>query len=212
MRNLFKKLRHPKILKRFIAGIGILLLITLVIFYEKRRDRVSIDDSIVQAPIISIAPSNPGKLTELDVYEGETIQKGDLLAIVGTESLHADTNGLIISADNQIGGLTTQQTPLIQMIQPEDLRVAGTIDEDKGLQAIRIGQVASFTIDALPGKTFWGYIDVISPSAKQTQLSFSISTERPTQQFVVYVRYNALSYPEIKNGMSAKITVYTATQ
>jgi len=97
------------------------------------------------------------------------------------------------------------------MLNPQEMRIAGTIDEDKGLNMIKIGQAVSFTIDALPGKTFWGYVDEVSPSAKQTQISFSISSERPTQQFVIYARFNAGSYPEIKNGMSAKMVVYTRT-
>jgi multidrug resistance efflux pump len=91
------------------------------------------------------------------------------------------------------------------------MRVAGTIDENKGLDKIHVGQVASFTVDAYPGKKFWGYVDEISQTANQTQASFSISSTRPTQQFTVYVRFNANDYPELKNGMSAKMVVFTNT-
>jgi hypothetical protein len=42
-------------------------------------------------------------------------------------------------------------------------------------------------------------------------LQFSVSSERPTQQFLIYARLNAYAYPQIKNGMSAKMTVYTNT-
>jgi multidrug resistance efflux pump len=97
------------------------------------------------------------------------------------------------------------------MINFADMRVTGTIDENKGLDSVKIGQIVSFTVDALPGEIFWGYIDEISPTAKQTQLQFSVSSERPTQQFLVYARFNAYAYPQIKNGMSAKMTVYTNT-
>jgi multidrug resistance efflux pump len=79
------------------------------------------------------------------------------------------------------------------------------------LDQIKVGQVVSFTIDAFPGKTYWGYVDEVAPTAKTSQLSFSISSERPTQQFIVYARFNSAKYPEIKNGMSAKMTVYTKT-
>jgi multidrug resistance efflux pump len=103
------------------------------------------------------------------------------------------------------------QTQLVQLINTNNIRVAGTLGENKGLNQIRVGQVTSFTVDAFPGKMYWGYVDEISPSAKQTQLSFSISSERPTQQFVIYAKFNAAQYPEIKNGMSAKMTVYTKT-
>jgi len=41
------------------------------------------------------------------------------------------------------------------MINFADMRVAGTIDENKGLDKIKIGQIVSFTVDALPSMTFW---------------------------------------------------------
>jgi hypothetical protein len=91
------------------------------------------------------------------------------------------------------------------------MRIAGTIDENKGLDKVKIGQVVAFTVDALPNQTFWGYVDEIGVTSKQTALQFSVSSERPTQQFLIYARFNAYKYPQIKNGMSAKMTVYTNT-
>jgi hypothetical protein len=38
---------------------------------------------------------------------------------------------------------------------------------------------------------------------------FNISDERPTNQFAVYVRFDPAQYPQLKNGMSARIWVYT---
>jgi multidrug resistance efflux pump len=148
---------------------------------------------------------------DIKVYEGEKVKKGDALAVVGTTSLNAFQDGLVISTNNAIGSIANSQTPVVQMINFADMRIAGTIDENKGLDKLKIGQSVSFTVDAIPGQTFWGYIDEISPTAKQTQLQFSISSERPTQQFIIYARFNAFSYPQIKNGMSAKMTVYTNT-
>lgn len=211
MKKLFQSLRNPKVLKKVILALLVLAVFCGVVYFEAKRDRVFIDNSLIDAPIINISPNTSGKLLEIDVYEGQKIKKGDTLAVVGSQTLHADTDGLIIMANEQIGALLNSQTPVAQMINLSDMRVAGTIDENKGLSDVRVGQVASFTVDALPGETFWGYVDEVSPSAKQTQLSFSISSERPTQQFVVYVKFDANKYPEIKNGMSAKITVYTGT-
>ena len=212
MKNRIKNIISNKALVR--ALLALILAIVVVgggLYLGKTQGRVFIDNSLVQAPIISISPASPSKLMEMDVYEGQKVTKGDTLGIAGTDTFRADTDGLIIMANQQIGSLVSAQNPLVQMINTADMRVAGTIDENKGLDQINPGQVASFTVDALPGETFWGYVDEVSPSAKQTQLSFSISSERPTQQFIVYVKYNADKYPEIKNGMSAKITVYTDT-
>lgn len=205
----FSFLKNRNILRMIFVGGVVVSLIGGYLFYQKTMDRVFIDTSLISAPVITISPSTGGKLQRMNVTEGQFVTKGDTLGVVGSETLHADTDGLIIMADNELGSSTTTQTPIVQMIRQSDMRVAGTIDENKGLNTIKAGQPVSFTVDAFPGNTYWGYVDEISPSAKQTQVSFSISNERPTQQFVVYARFNAAMYPEIKNGMSAKMIIYT---
>jgi len=212
MKKLFGKLKDPKIRRIVIVIVLIIALAAGYFYLEKTASRVFIDNSLIQAPITSISPDTASKLTEMDVYEGETVKKGDQLAVTDSQTLRADTDGLIVMANNQVGSIVSAQSPALQLIQTSDLRVAGTLDENKGLDTIHVGQVVAFTVDALPGQTFWGYVDEISPTAKQSQLSFSISSERPTQQFVVYARFNAAQYPQIKNGMSAKMIVYTATK
>jgi multidrug resistance efflux pump len=211
MKNLIAKIKNPKVLRAILIIIVAVLLIGGFVGYELLKDRVSIEDSLVQAPIITISPEASGAIADIKVYEGEQVKKGDTLAIVGTSSLNAYEDGLVVATDNAIGSLASAQTPVVQMINFADMRIAGTIDENKGLDKVKIGQVVAFTVDALPGQTFWGYVDEISPTSKQTALQFSVSSERPTQQFVVYARFNAYNYPQIKNGMSAKMTVYTNT-
>jgi hypothetical protein len=52
-------------------------------------------------------------------------------------------------------------------------------------------------------------LDSISQISNDTGIVFSISDKRPTEKFDVKVRFNVADYPELKSGMSAKITVYT---
>ena len=196
-----------------ISGVCVfVLLIGAYILYLNLTGRIFIDHSVIQAPVITVSPSLPGKVQEIDVKEGQSVTSGDTLAVVGSETLRAQTDGLITSASDLTGSAVSQQTPLIQMIRLTNLRVVGTIDENKGLNDIRVGQAVSFTVDALPGNTYWGYVDEISPSANTPVFSFSSSSERPTQQFTVYAKFNVASFPNIKNGMSAKMVVYTETR
>ncbi len=211
MKNTIKQLRKPKALRIIIGGLMIVLILAGYLFYVSREGRVGVDNSIITAPVIPIAPPAPGKLTAILVHEGEAVTKGDALAVVGSNTIRSDSDGIITNINLDTGSSVSPQAPIMQMINPDHLRVDGTIDENKGLDQIRVGQVASFTVDAFPGKTFWGYVDEVSPSAKSTQLAFSISSERPTQQFDIYVRFNTKAYPQIKNGMSAKTTIFTKT-
>jgi hypothetical protein len=87
--------------------------------------------------------------------------------------------------------------------------VVGTIDETKGLNDVKAGQRATFSVDAFPGKTYEGIVDQISPVSDDTGVVFSISDKRPVKKFDVKVSFSVANYPELKSGMSAKITVYT---
>lgn len=212
MKKIVSLFKNRKFLTIAGSACLLILLVGLYIIFAKTTGRVFIDNSLIQTPVITIAPSLSGKVQEIDVKEGQTVQNGDTLAVVGSETLRADTDGLIISAADLTGSTVNPTTQLIQMIRPVNIRVAGTIDENKGLNAIRVGQVVSFTVDALPGNTYWGYVDEISPSAVAAAFSFSTSTERATQQFTVYAKFDSAAYPGIKNGMSAKMVVYTKTR
>src|SRR5258708_4374802 len=146
MKKSLAKLKNRQFLKKLGIVLVILLLIGAYVLYQELNGRIFIDDSLIQAPIITISPSSAGKVQEIDVTEGQRVQKGDTLAVVGSETLRADADGLIVTASNITGSTVNTQTQLIQMIQPVDMRVAGTLDENKGLNQIHVGQVASFTV------------------------------------------------------------------
>lgn len=211
MKKIFNKLKNPAVIKSALAVVVVVLLAGGYLLYSLLEGRVKIDDSLISAPVIQIMPSVSGELLSLPVHEGEFVTKGDTLAIVGSDIIRSYSDSLVTALYQDTGSSVTAQTEIMELINPHHLRVEGAIDENKGLNLIKAGQVASFTVDAFPGKTYWGYVDEISPSAKQTQTAFSISSERPTQQFIVYVKYDENKYPELKMGMSAKITVYINT-
>jgi len=210
MKKFIEQLKNPVVS----AVLMIIVIVGLVLggtfFYLKgMKGRISIENSLVNIPIIPVVPTTAGKLKTVSVIEGQKVKKGDALAVVGSEIVRSYDDGIVIETSKLIGSLVSPQTPIIKIVDPNETRISGSIDENKGLDKIRLGQVASFTVDALPGKTFWGYVDEVAPSAKQTSLSFSISSERPVQQFEVFVRFDANTYTEIKNGMSAKMIVFT---
>lgn len=211
MKKIISLFKNKSFMRIFSVVFVVVLFVAAYIFYQLMTGRIFIDNSLIQAPLITISPSLPGKVQEIDVKEGQSVESGDTLAVVGSETLRADTNGLIVSAPDLTGSTVNQATQLLEMINPINLRVSGTLDENKGLNNIKVGQVVAFTVDAMPGKTFWGYVDEISPSANTPAFTFSSSTERPTQQFTIYAKFNSSLYPAIKNGMSAKMVVYTKT-
>ncbi len=208
MEKLSKIIKNQQLLRILAVVVAVMMVAAGAYYYLSTANRISIENSTVNTPIISLSATTGGTLKEVDVVEGETVKKGDQLAIVGTEVIRAATDGMIIETNQQVGGLMSPGVPVIKMVNPSLTRIDGVLDENRGLNKIRPGQVVAFTIDALPGQTFWGYVDEVGQTARQTQVAFSISSERPTQQFDVYAKFDAVNFPQIKNGMSAKMTVY----
>ncbi len=71
-----------------------------------------------------------------------------------------------------------------------------------------VGDPATFTVDAFGAKQYRGIVDEVSPTSRASGAIFDISDQRPTNEFDVYVRFDPEKYPELKNGMSARIWVY----
>jgi multidrug resistance efflux pump len=76
------------------------------------------------------------------------------------------------------------------------------------LKNIQIGQSAIFKVDAFGGKKYYGVVDEISDTSRQSGIVFNISDKREVREFDVKVRFDVDNYSELKNGMSAKIWIY----
>ncbi len=194
--------------------VGIILIIAslaVLLYWKSTSSYVAVDMSQISAPIINIGPENAGILSEVYVKPGDKVSAGQALARTGSEILTAKVDGIIINVNNtpgQVFTVSTAGSSIVSMIDPSQLRVVGKIDEDKGLSQIKVGDPASFTVDAFGSEQFTGIVDSISQTADQSSVVFSISDKREIKQFDVKVRYDISAYPEFKNGMSAKLRIY----
>jgi dihydrodipicolinate reductase len=122
--------------------------------------------------------------------------------------LHGPVKKVVISAPAKGEDVTVVLGVNEQMYDPANLRVIGHIQEDQGLSSIQIGQKVLFTVDAFGSKQFTGTVENIGNLADQSSLAFSISDKRQEKQFDVTVVFDSSAYPELANGMSAKMWVY----
>jgi multidrug resistance efflux pump len=188
--------------------IVIALLFGGAIVWKSLSSHVSIDKSQISAPMINIGPETAGILAEVYVQPGDMVSVDQPVARVGNEVLSAKVAGLVINTQNNPGQVFAAGVPVVSMIDPNQLRVVGTIEEDKGLSSLKVGQPVTFTVDAYGSQTFQGIIDEISPTSNDSGVAFTISDQRETKNFTVKARYDVAAHPEFKNGMSAKMTVY----
>jgi len=193
-------------LASFIVIFGLL---GLFLFWQVSNSTVFIENSNIEAPIINLAPSSPGVLNALYVKEGDVIQANSQVALVGSQIISVKDGGLVASAPVVLGSYFSPGQTVVSIVNTSEMKVVGQLEETKGLNKIKIGERATFSVDAFPGKTYEGVVDEVSAVSDNTGVVFSISDQRPIEKFDVKVSFNVTNYPELKSGMSAKITVYT---
>ena len=169
---------------------------------------VYIENSSITAPIINLSPVSGGTLEEVFVNTGDEVGDSAPIARVGDELIKSQSAGEILSINTDIGATFAPGQVVATMINPNDLRVVGQVEEDKGLSDIKIGQQAIFTVDAFGSKQYPGIVDEISPTSDVGDIVFNISDTRQEMNFDVKVRFDTTQYPELKNGMSAKLWIY----
>jgi multidrug resistance efflux pump len=205
------KKTNTKLVAWVIVGLVVVGGIGAGLYWYVSSKTVYIDLSQISAPLINLSPVNSGVLEAVYVNDGDMVAVNTPVALVGDEIVEAKVAGEIVSVDNNVGeyvNVLTGQGTVATMIDPTQLRVVGNLDENKGLSDVQIGDSATFTVDAFGSKTYKGVVDEVSPTSNQSDVVFNISDQRPTNQFEVKVRFDPTLYPELKNGMSAKIWVY----
>lgn len=203
--NIFKK---PWL--QSIAVIVIIFgLLAAFLLWQSGNGTILIENSSLEAPIINLSPSTPGILNALYVQEGDHILVDSQVALVGSQIVSTKNDGIVVSAPKILGNYFAPGQTVVSVVNEQEMKVVGTVDETKGLKDIKIGQRATFTIDAFPGKEYVGVVEQISPVSLDTGVVFSISDKRPVKKFDIKINFNISSYPELKSGMSAKITVHT---
>ncbi len=206
--NLVKRVRSKPWLSGGLIVLIIVIAIAGILYWNDLQSKIYIENSQITAPVISISPSSPGVINLLYVTVGDQVRRNQVLAKVGDEILSARTDGVITGVENTPGQTVTTMTPVISMIDPRELRVTGRVQEDKGLKDIYPGQRVDFTVDAYPSNLYQGVVEKVAPSAREGDIVFSISDKRQEQEFDVTVSYDVLAYPELKNGMSAKMWIF----
>jgi multidrug resistance efflux pump len=197
-----------------LGGLVVLVILAAtggILYWNDLQSKVYVENSQITAPVISISPTSSGIIDELYVSVGDHVRKDQTLAKVGDEVLVAKTDGIITGVENTPGHLVNplmDTTPVITMIDTRELRVNGRVQEDKGLKDIAPGQRVEFTVDAFPSNRYQGVVEKIAPSSRVGDIVFSISDKRQEQEFDVKVIYDVNAYPELKNGMSAKMWIF----
>ena len=177
-----------------------------IVFWQYSSHRVYTDKAAIAAPRVDLGVSEPGTLDQIYVHEGDSVPANTVVARAGTELIKTTSAGIVIATSDNIGKTVNPGEPIVSLIDPSALRVVGQIDEDKGLADVQVGDRATFTVDGF-SKTYVGTVDEIGSTSHADDVVFNISDKREVSVFDVKVRFDVTAYPELKNGMTAKLTI-----
>ena len=148
---IFNIMKQKKTIK-WLVGIIIIACCGLGVYLYLSSQYVYIDQSVIEAPIISLASSNSDVLQAIFVKDGDAVKVDEPIARVGDQIIKANVDGFIVTINKNIGqyeNALSGQATVATMIDPTQLRVVGLLDEDKGLVDIKVGDVSKFTVDIL---------------------------------------------------------------
>ncbi|OOM81498.1 putative multidrug resistance protein EmrK [Clostridium puniceum] len=162
--------------KRKLLIIGILITIVIalggIVFYYWYENTyyVSTDDARVSADLVSVTPQITGKLLELNVIEGDTVTKNEILArqdmnglpdtSIEQSLMRAPINGVVVKKQGTVGEFLSAGQSTISLIDPSKLYITADIEETK-LGKIKVGQPVEVTIDQYDSKKFTGKVKSI---------------------------------------------------
>ncbi|AKA70896.1 MULTISPECIES: HlyD family secretion protein [Clostridium] len=181
---------------------------------------VSTDDARVSADLVSVTPQIQGKLLELNVDEGETVSKNQILARQDMNNI-ADSNveqalvrapisGIVVKKQGTIGENWSQGQTLYTLIDPNKLYITADVEETK-LGKVRVGQNVDITIDQFSSQKFTGKIKSVGEAANSALSILPTSTSgtftKVVQRIPVKIELNKFN-TKILPGTNAVVKIH----
>ncbi len=111
-----------------------------------------------------ITPTLEGRITQLNFDINDRVKEGDVLALLQTPELlgkplelKAPIDGIVTERQATVGELAGKETQIYTISDPADLWVVAEVKE-RDIAAVRLGEVATFTVLAYPNEPFRGKV------------------------------------------------------
>jgi len=168
-------LENKKVLMMSIVGLIALILAAIVGYYWYNSFYyVKTEDAKVAGDIVKITPQITAKLLELNVDEGETLIKDQIIGRQEMGSLsdsslelsiiRSPIDGFVVKKQGSVGELATTGQTLVMMTDPAKLYIIANIEETE-LSKLKVGQKVDITVDEYEGKNMSGKIESIGKAA-----------------------------------------------
>ena len=196
--------------KGFIWGLSILIIVGAIVGYywfKTANSTIRIDLAALSAPEVDLTSPQSGTLNAVYANEGDMVAVNTPVARVGNALIKTNSAGKIVTINGGVGRSVNMGETVVILIDPSTLQVVGQLAENQNLKDIQVGQNVYFTVDAFGSQRFYGTVSEVGSTADTSNIAFQSSGTRQIQNFDVKVQFDAIQFPQLKNGMSARIWV-----
>ncbi len=220
---------------KWIIGIVVVLLAAFFIISKKnsgnKTERVSIEKAAKRTIIetvstsgkiypeteIRVSPDFSGQVKELNVAEGDSVKKGQVLARIADRTIEASINGVVLAlkvkkGESVTGNTFSIGTEIMTIADMSKLEIRADVGEND-IVKIAMGDSADITVDAYNNRKFKGVVTKIANSTKGSGMP---SVGGDITNYEVKILIDTASYSDLKTrsfpfrpGMNASVEIRT---
>lgn len=191
-------------------------------YWYQGANYIATEDARLTGDIYRVMPKIAGKITQLNIKEGDTVIADQMVGQLDSSNLatnmldsavlRAPISGKVIKVQAKVGEVASPGQALAMIVDKNSLYVGANIEETK-LSKVHVGQTVEFTVDAVPGAHFTGKVSEIGEATNSTfSLLPAVSTSgnftKVTQRIPIKMTIDSTNGIELSPGMSAVIKIH----
>jgi Multidrug resistance efflux pump len=220
----------------------IIIVAGAIVFYYWDQDRkyVKTDDARIEANTVTVSPLISGRITSLNIKEGDMVNADDSLGwqetgtmstsagistnalnsigsvVVGKSEIIAPISGQIIKLTTEPGEIVSPGQSLAVIADTQDLYISANIEETS-INKVKAGQDVEITIDTLNNKKVMGKVEEIGKATASTFSVISTQSSNGSYTKVVQLVPIKIRFPGVNNlnllpGESVEIKIHILGQ
>jgi HlyD family secretion protein len=203
---------HPNP-KRVVPIVVLVALLAAAAYYVVpilTDDGVFTVSGTVEANEVRLAAERGGRVEQVFVEEGDTVQRDEVLAEIhpntgssARERIRSPLDGVVLYRSIEPGEIAAPGAPLLTVADLSDLSLTVYVPEDR-YGRIVLGENYPVTVDSFPGEAFTGTVRHISDKAEFTPRNVQTTDSRKTTVFAIRLDLPPES-GKLKPGMPADV-------
>lgn len=171
-------MKNKAIIYIILAAMLVTLAGVTTYYWYKNKHYVDTEDAKLDGTIVKVSPQISGRISEMNVAEGDQVKEGAIIARQVDFTLTPGANldlavikspisGTVIKKIGNVGEVGVPGSALVMVADLNSLYITANIEETK-LYKVKPGQSVSFTIDSIPGIKFTGQVVSLGEATNST--------------------------------------------